>query len=96
MVVLINDYLKFQFNSSTTKNKQNSIWYGFLIQKDLNSIIRPIPSIVPRWCSSRRDLKTGNSKDQETTAPPVIEASKSLLSIAPLDARYINIFIILY
>jgi len=61
----------------------------------MNSIVRPIPSIVPRWCSSKRDLKTGNSKGQETTAPPVIEVFKSLLSIALLDARYIHFKFIL-
>jgi len=41
-----------------------------------------IPSIVPRWCLLRRDHKTGNSRGQETTALPVIEVSKNLLSIA--------------
>jgi len=51
--------------------------------------VRLILSIVLRWCSSRRDLKTGNSKVRETTAPPVIEVFKSLLFIALLDARCI-------
>jgi len=46
---------------------------------------------VLRWCSSRRDHKTGNSRVQETTALPVIEVSKNLLSIALWDARYIHI-----
>lgn len=58
-----------------------------------NSLIapmfRPTPSIVLRWCSSRKDLKTGNSRAQEITALPVIEASKNLSFIVLWVVRWI-------
>ncbi|CAN1290133.1 hypothetical protein LINPERPRIM_LOCUS20575 [Linum perenne] len=50
-------------------------------------MFRPTQSTVPKWCSSRKGLKTGNSKAPETTALHVIEASKSHLSIVLLLAR---------
>ncbi|KAJ1385882.1 hypothetical protein SESBI_41286 [Sesbania bispinosa] len=46
-------------------------------------MFRPIPSIVPKWCSSRRDLKTANSKGQETTALPVDFVLKHYKDLSP-------------
>jgi hypothetical protein len=49
---------------------------------------------VRKWCLSRRELRTGNSKGPETIVLPVIEAFKNLLSIALLTARYKAIFML--
>ncbi|KAH1107787.1 hypothetical protein J1N35_011555 [Gossypium stocksii] len=48
---------------------------------DLNWV-RHILLTVLKWCSSRRGLKTGNSKALETTVLLVTEVFKTLLSIA--------------
>ena len=64
---------------------------SYLLTDYLNSI-RHILLTVLKWCLSRRDLKTGNSKGLETTVLLVTEVSKNLLAIAPSGARY-NILI---